>query len=778
MKSMDFFGNEKSSKKPKENIHTSKYKTNMILDGGAYKITYTKDKKQAKITIGNEKIMTVMSARRIYNEVKEILDSEFDYELLDKLYLMNRDTNRCGYKSILKYQNISIELAVKIMQLKNMDNLGNDNKDIKSNVLEILNIGRTSSGKTRFILGSFLSKDTLKNFVPALTSLTETTACSIIYHLNSQTVKIEDNYDFRVDVKLKNEEEIRDSIRGLIIEAIEEYIITVKENSKNIADVEELCEKCKEAVIMSLESNYDKTFGLGKRESNISLAKDVEKLTISALVEYYGNSKSIDKIIDEDRYFIIRQLISECKDERFDISCDEINDMLNRFNTKKAYLNLVNGIYGKIKDDLDSYKDDYSSNACIGEIISYSGNASGEDTLNQLSHIFGNKRKQKSGYFYTIKPIVKMAEFYFNVKELEEISDKEIVLSDSVGINQGQKDLNIINEVVLNRIQESVQTRKPDIILYHTRLDDKDDNMYDIVSNLNAQGYGKSICIVSGMLDSVLTSYLKEQSLEIDHLDKELFDNFLEEINQIYVESDSATLNSIVENRYFICDKTNELADKFPYATDYSCTEILKKVIAFHSFHSINERSGTLYDDIDFMKMIQDNYVPESVYQQYQEQIKSMISMSNNMRWSTLQKAIEELRCNRYGYDILYPAFNVRNALAEELNKDEIKNKFIEKFGNDVDKIKIRYLLEVTDVAQIVLVTEYKAFMKRLLQMQYDADLRTDLSTSLTNDRKYNLQMLYKSCLEKKDIDGVSSLKIVFHIAWIRTLEYFNKKCN
>lgn len=50
--------------------------------------------------------------------------------------------------------------------------------------LEILNIGCTGSGKTRFILSAVLSKEALKNFVPALTSLWETTACSILYHIN------------------------------------------------------------------------------------------------------------------------------------------------------------------------------------------------------------------------------------------------------------------------------------------------------------------------------------------------------------------------------------------------------------------------------------------------------------------------------------------------------------------------------------------------------------------------------------------------------------------
>lgn len=80
---------------------------------------------------------------------------------------------------------------------------------------------------------------------------------------------------------------------------------------------------------------------------------------------------------------------------------------------------------------------------------------------------------------------------------------------------------------------------------------------------------------------------------------------------------------------------------------------------------------------------------------------------------------------------------------------------------------------KLAEVAQIVLVTEYRAFMKKLLDMRYDTSLRTKLNLSMTDDRKHNLQRLYNSCLEQGWIKGAHALKIMFHIAWIRTLEFF-----
>ena len=205
------------------------------------------------------------------------------------------------------------------------------------------------------------------------------------------------------------------------------------------------------------------------------------------------------------------------------------------------------------------------------------------------------------------------------------------------------------------------------------------------------------------------------------------------------MESDSVTLNSIVGSRYFICDKTNKIADEYSYARKYTCPYVLDTILVERL--NIGE-NPCRYDDVDFMEIIERNNVESNVYQRFLDSIPNMIPLLySRMRWNTLQKAIEELRWNVYGFDFLYPSFNIKNAIANELSSDEIKAEFVKLFGDDADEMKKRYLLEVAEASQIVLVTEYRAFMKRLLDMRYDSSLRTNLGISMTDDRKHNLQL-------------------------------------
>ena len=746
-------------------------KVNMILDGSNYKLSYTKDGKQNKLTIGNEKNTTVMAARRVSSEVEELLQADLSLELLKKMRAINTDAEKCGYRgSVLKYQTLSIELAAKVLYPEHYDNFLNDEYSTvkkEEKPLEILNVGCTGSGKTRFILSAVLSPEALKNFVQALTSLRETTACSILYHINSAKVSIPDGYDFRVKIVLKNEEEMRRSIRGLIVEAVEEYIVTVKENCKTIEDIEELCKKCRGAVVKRLEMNYDKTFGLGTRRINKSLASSIEKLTKDALMRFYGNSKSINKLAIEDSNYIIKQLVRDYDDDQFNISSEDINMMLAEFD----YSDMVEQLYEELLADLGKYNADYCQNGQIGGGLDYYGNTKDSSTLLYLSHVFGNKSKQRKGEFYTIESLVKSAEFFLKSDKLP--YEREIILSDSVGINQGQKDAARINEVVFNRVQESVQNRKPDLILYHTKINNKDDYMLDVVKKLNAQGYGKSIYIVAGRLDEVFATYLTDNFIDESEVDEEMFDEFVTETKQIYVDSD-VTLNSIIGDHYFICDKTNKLADKHLYARKYTCPCVLDEILV----KKLNVGENPCqYDDVDFMQIIERNSVAGNVYQRFLDSIPNMIPLLySRMRWNTLQKAIEELRWNGYGYDVLYPAFNIKNAIADELSSDEIRAEFVGLFGDNADELKKRYLLEVADASQIVLVTEYRTFMKRLLDMRYDSSLRTNLGITMTDDRKHNLHRLYFGCLEQEGLKGAHALKIVFHIAWIRTLDYFRRQ--
>ena len=71
----------------------AEYKINMILDSGSYKLSYSKGGKQNKVTIGNEKNITVMAARKISSEVEGLLNSELKLEHMEKMHAIN---SRCS----------------------------------------------------------------------------------------------------------------------------------------------------------------------------------------------------------------------------------------------------------------------------------------------------------------------------------------------------------------------------------------------------------------------------------------------------------------------------------------------------------------------------------------------------------------------------------------------------------------------------------------------------------------------------------------------------------
>lgn len=754
---------------------------NLILDGGFYKISYSIEGKQQKATIGNEKIMSLLAARNIFNEIEDLLNAKYSMEILEKMHRINEDAIKCGRNGrVIKYHNKSIELAMKIMHTdlyiewleKYQKSINDVEEDLKwLSPFEILNVGCTAAGKTRFILGVILSAKGLRNFVPSLTSIKETTACFIIYHINSLMKKISNDNNFSVDVELKNRDELIENIKGLIIEAAEEYIESIKNKSKSEENIGCIREAAIIAVSKRLEMNYDKTFGLGQRKINDDIANEIEKLMIIGMMDFYGNSKSISRNAETDEAYIIKQLIIEFNKNEFAMSSDDIFKIVGQYEEKGSlFMGIVDEVFEELMGDLDLFNKEYGVDIIVGQTFCLSGKSEDTSTLGLVSHIFGNKSMQRLEDFYCLEPLLKSAEFYFDVENLKSFG-REIIMTDSVGINQGQKDSARLKEIVTNRVQEAIQRRKPDIIIYHTRILTNDDYMLDIIKNLNMQGYGKKAYIVAGRLDTVFQDRVATDGLEIGEVDDSYFTEFIEEVRHTYIENDSVTLNTIIEDRYLVCDKTNSLGKRVVSAYEYHSDSVFKQIIQNNVERSF---SVSKYNDVNFVGFLENNFICSNVYKQYLSYIPEMIPLNySKMRWNTLQKAIEILFYNGYGFDVLYPAINVKNIIALELSKDETRCAFEKMFGEDAETIKRRYLIEVAEAAQIVLVSEYRTFMLKLLRMRYDIESRTDLNTTMTNDRKYNLQRLYSTCLEQEGLHGEYTLMIVFHIAWIRTQQFF-----
>jgi hypothetical protein len=382
-----------------------------------------------------------------------------------------------------------------------------------------------------------------------------------------------------------------------------------------------------------------------------------------------------------------------------------------------------------------------------------------------LGRTFGDKRLHKRQEYYTIEPFVKRADIYISNDRFSQ----EIIFDDTVGLNQGQNDIKRLKEVAINRVSAALVEHNPDIILYHTKLADKDDYLVDIVKKLAMDGFGKNTYVIAGRLDTVLQDCCEDENLELDEMNEEKFNHFITEIEDEYVASDKITLSSMIEDRYYVCDKKEKVAKKLQYMCDYTGRAVLGRIIESYSKSVFY---GVEYDDEQFMGLIKRNHLCERIYQEYLRSIPRIIPMDyNDMRWNTLQKALEDLYAKRWGFDVLCPAISVRSIISSLLDNSDVRNEFYDIFGDNADDVKKRFLLHATEVAQIVLVTEFRTFMTRLLKMRYESALRTDLSTSMTNDRKSNLQRLYKTCMEQEGLRGEYSMEVVIHIAWLRTLE-------
>lgn len=189
-----------------------------------------------------------------------------------------------------------------------------------------------------------------------------------------------------------------------------------------------------------------------------------------------------------------------------------------------------------------------------------------EKTKWLLSVIFDNKMMKAD--FYTITPFIASAEvkvpYYDAISELPTIR-----IVDTVGLNQKK-------EEVKTQISGYLQKHKPDIVLYHTRLDQKDDTLISNLEFNNSLGYGKRTRVVYGRFDHFLEKYYEEAyPEEREHLPKMAADEFdikgfLVHLEQEYLKSDRQTLSKIVgDDNIYLCDKKQTYPVLLKYSPEY-----------------------------------------------------------------------------------------------------------------------------------------------------------------------------------------------------------------
>ncbi len=744
------------------------YRTRHILDGEYHKLVISQAGEQTKIVLGRTDEMSVIGAQQCAEEVRELLEANYRIDFLKRMHQLIDDKNQLGEKrNILRYSKKSIEIVMKIvfpeeyLEWKNLKHLEHTEKTER---FSILNIGCTSSGKTLFDIKCILDDDSSKNFLPALTSIKESTNFMISYHVNSINFTPSDGNDFRVIVQIKTEQTLNKNIEMQILEAVVEMYDSIKEVAKDEnSTIEEIRKISRLAAVERLKINKDKTFVIGYMIDFESYGTIIEKILINGIREYYGQSSSYDRVGFEKVY---EGLVTDIREKRVEIDGDDISNIVYRNNNKsEEYFEIFNYIKNNLDKLINQFQQDHNNQFELGKILQIDGESKLSETKDLVDQIFGNKRRQGNMGFYSIEALIENAELYFVSSKLSE--HKELVLVDGLGINQGQASSGNELEIAFNRVQASIQESKPDIILYHSVLSGKDDYMIEVVKMLSEQGYGHKTYVVFGRLDSVAMEYFEQDEISLNEVISEDFEEFINYVEEQYLKKDTLSLNSIIGENYYLCDKMGTFNKKIMIeaAKEYDSNSVLKKIMM--NVANYVEQQVKITDMNKFFDVMDRNFVFGKTYIRFLANLDNMIPPKYEMmRWNVLEKALDELYASRWGFNSLFPSIVLKRCMAEEINTEKVRMELLDIFGEKYDYLLKMFLQEWTDVAHIVMVIAYKSMFYKLLRMRFDSNLRTVYGVSMTTDRKINLKNLYERCFRIDGMDGMETLRLIAQITW------------
>lgn len=688
-------------------------KVSLINDKGKHKVTYYVDGRYYKLTLADVSEMRIEKANKIVEEINEIIKANYTYEYLRKVKEIILD----GF-IYMPYSYDAVDFALKILY--------KEEKDLEEEKIDtILNIGCTASGKTTSIINTLLKRKYRKAFDP-LISLKETTNFRIEYILN--TIRSINN-GFSIEILLKDRETIKNNIEVNILEAVEEFYSIIYKDI-NGQEFGELWEIAITNAYERLKNNKEKTFDISYTysfEDNKDKLKEKIQELILELEKSYSESSSYKKCNIDDIKEAMKQDAEKAQNTR---QIMDLDNRLGKISQLKEYQNLVNELVQELEDKLDEFKDKYPIGG-VAQKISIECSFENIDEAQELvGTIFGDKKRQKSKGYFTIGSLIQSAKIYLpRNPEINWSGALKIV--DSLGVNQGDKSKDK-KKSVFNRISTSVQDSKPDWIIYHTRLDAKDDYLQDIIRKLCDEGYQNQISIEYGRLDVILQDYCDEE----DELDEHDIDKIETEIFETYVNQEIRPVAHLIQKKLHLCEKRDKgTIDR------YKPVAVLNKIL--ENYKSTKERKEhrlTEEQKNKFIMICMDKNIYDRVEQKYINEVKESIPMNYQLlRWNVLECAIRRLYSNQWGYNIIYPAFWVKDCFTEEIACDEMK----QALGDDYDEIIKEFLKELTEISKLLLITTYRSRYKYLLEIRYNYAIRTMPYLTMTDERKYILRDMF-----------------------------------
>lgn len=717
----------------------------LILDNNAHKCSITLYGKQQKITIAPFNEMSLIEANAIIRQINDILNAGYTFPQIIKMLEIAENL-----PSVSKYSLKALHIVTKLLYQENLQNyidsrqIEKENKNTRRSLV-ILNIGCTSVGKTLGNLYAIIPRKYVKNFL-SLASIKESTNFPIQYIVNPYNKNLEDMEEYEIEINLKTSEQIREDVNLLGIEALQEILDAIKIEVKSTSNNSQVWDIAMNAGCDRLRINKNKTFDI---TNSVELENDrviLEKILVQSIREYSTKSASYnDKLSDQQ---MVNDIINDIRNNIFKLNIDDITYIINEADEFKK---LINDIYSQLEELLSKFSKEYNVEITEKHPISIKQQFNCNITKKLISNVFGNKKQRKDKDFFSIDALISDAKMFFQNISLN--NGNQLIVVDGLGINQGQIPKGTEKQVAYNRVHSGIQQCNPDVIVYNTRLDTKDDYMIDVIKDLNEQGYKNRVFVVYGRIDTVLENYCDEEDIDISNLSEEEFSRFEEYIDTEYLNKELISLGNLGKEKVYLCDKPCKL---LKYSSEqynkYTSNQVLKDVVNVFKATEKTERNRLNKEKVNkIIDTMNDCSIFNNVFNAFKNRIYDMVPMGYHfLRWNTLECAIRSLHYDGEGYGCLYPSIALKNCFAKLLNCDELKAVLEDEYDNVLKEL----LKQWTNLTHILMVTSYKLEFSKLLAMRFDYNLRTMTSMTLTDERKYIIRNILSTCFKNGALDG------------------------
>ncbi|WP_342554219.1 hypothetical protein [Paenibacillus sp. FSL R7-0652] len=727
------------------------YKPNLILDNGAHKCSVTVDGKQQKITIAPFDEMSITLAKEIIRQVSDIMNAKYSFIQIIKLLDVSENL---PYLS--RYSQKALHITLKLLHQEEWrEYIGSNTVEKISgktkNSLVILNIGCTSAGKTLGNLHAIIPRGYIKKFIQ-LTTIKESTNFSIDNCVNPNNRDILNKEEFEVEFTLKTFDKAEEDIVSLVIEALQEILDTIKSEVKSNDSSEVIWDIAMAAACERLTINKDKTFDISNLVDFDNENIVLEAILLKGIREYSTRSISYrDKLTDNQ---LKLDIVRDIKENVFKITIDDIAYIICE---TQDFKKLTKHIHDQVYDAINKFSVKYDVSINYGQTISIKKRFDAVDTKDLISNVFGDKKQRKNNNFFSIDALISKAKLYFRNNEIN--NGEELTVVDGLGINQGQIPKGEEKKVAYNRVHAAIQQCNPDVIIYNTRLDSKDDYIIDVIQDLNDQGFKNRIYVIYGRVDIVLENHCDEDGLDIEDLSDTELASFEDYIEKQYLNKELISLGNLERSKVYLCDKPCKLSIKYSNEQfeKYTPKRILTNILEIYRENERTELIKLNKARIDQIISTLDNYsVFSNTYAMFKASIDVMVPMQYSLlRWNTLECGVRSLYYDGLGYASLYPSIVLKNCFAKQFNRKEIQAVF----GDDYDDILKALLNDWTNLAHLIIVTFYKYEFAQLLNMRFNYELRTMKSITLTDERKHIVRNILNTCVENDDLDGPSAFR-------------------